>query len=154
MYTIDELKDSVNKSLCWSDVCRFVNVTICTYNFKRMQKLCLDNEINFDHFKEGRKQSYRRNKRNWESAEVYCKNSLLPRHMLRKRVLRDNFMSYSCSSCNNTGEWNGKKLTLEIEHRNGINDDNRVENLTWLCPNCHSQTPTFRNSSNRKALVA
>jgi hypothetical protein len=45
--------------------------------------------------------------------------------------------------------WNNKKLVLHIEHINGISNDNRIENLCFLCPNCHSQTDTYggRNKS-------
>lgn len=44
--------------------------------------------------------------------------------------------------------WNGQPLVLQLEHKNGINNDNRLENLAFICPNCHSQTPTYagRNS--------
>ena len=153
MYSVEQLKEAVERGECWSDVCRSVNVTICTFNFKRMQKLCADNGIDYTHFAELRKNSFRRNKRNWSETEVYCKQSLLPRHQLRRRVLNDKFMPYCCSSCGNTGEWFGKMLVLEVEHKNGINDDNSKSNLEWLCPNCHSQTPTYRNSKNRATVA-
>ena len=45
--------------------------------------------------------------------------------------------------CGNEGFWNGKKLVLQLEHKNGIHNDHRVENLCFLCPNCHSQTDTY-----------
>lgn len=153
MYSIEELKTAVANSECWSDVCRSVNVTVCTFNFKRMQKLCTEHDINIVHFEERRKHTFRRNKRNWSNVDVYCKSSKFPRHALRRKVLADNFMPYCCASCNNDGQWFGKSLTLEVEHTNGINDDNRRENLKWLCPNCHSQTPTFRNSKNRATVA-
>lgn len=44
-----------------------------------------------------------------------------------------------CKNCGNTGTWNGKQLTLEIHHKNSNWKDNRLENLEFLCPNCHSQ---------------
>jgi hypothetical protein len=50
---------------------------------------------------------------------------------------------YKCESCKLV-EWLGKLIVLELEHINGNNKDNTRENLKLLCPNCHSQTPTWR----------
>jgi predicted HNH restriction endonuclease len=50
---------------------------------------------------------------------------------------------YRCEECG-LDEWQGKHLVLELEHINGDRKDNRKQNLKLLCPNCHSQTKTFR----------
>jgi hypothetical protein len=49
---------------------------------------------------------------------------------------------YKCSSCD-IFEWNGKPLTLHVEHKDGNHENNNPSNLCFLCPNCHSQTDTF-----------
>ena len=51
-----------------------------------------------------------------------------------------------CESCR-VVDWLGKEIVLELHHINGDSNDNRLENLTLLCPNCHSQTPTFRGKN-------
>lgn len=48
-----------------------------------------------------------------------------------------------CEICKIGPIWNNMPLTLQIDHINGNNKDNRIENLRFLCPNCHSQTDTF-----------
>jgi hypothetical protein len=82
--------------------------------------------------------------------------------MIKNRLVRDR--SYECNACKNVNftkrdgvlMWNDQKITLQLEHINGVNNDNRHENLILLCPNCHSQTSTFcgGNSKKHKALHA
>ncbi len=61
---------------------------------------------------------------------------------LNKKIRKYNLKEYKCSECG-IFEWLGKELSLHIDHINGINNDNRLENLRFLCPNCHSQTDTY-----------
>ena len=65
---------------------------------------------------------------------------------LRKAVKTYLKFEYKCSICF-ISEWNGKPIVLEIDHINGINSDNRVENLRYVCPNCHSQTSTYKGKN-------
>ena len=52
------------------------------------------------------------------------------------------FTEYKCSCCE-INSWQGKPLTLQIDHIDGDNSNNDLSNLRYLCPNCHTQTPTW-----------
>ncbi len=85
-------------------------------------------------------------KSKWKMEEIFCQNSTYPMTRLRKILLIEKLIEYQCS-CGNKGEWQDKKLTLDIDHINGNHRDHRLENLRFICPNCHSQTPSFRNKN-------
>lgn len=55
---------------------------------------------------------------------------------------------HQCECCKLT-EWLGKQITLEMEHVDGDSRNNQKENLKLLCPNCHSQTPTWRRAKKK-----
>ncbi|MDE2481251.1 MAG: HNH endonuclease [bacterium] len=64
------------------------------------------------------------------------------RYTIKRRLIEGGILRNVCDECG-VREWRGKPLTIQIDHRNGIHDDHRLENLRMLCPNCHSQTETY-----------
>lgn len=77
-----------------------------------------------------------------DPSTLLCKGSKHNRTVLRSYIIRNNLLPYRCAICGAI-EWQGKTLSLELDHINGENNDNRIENLRFLCPNCHSQTTTY-----------
>jgi len=75
--------------------------------------------------------------------EIFSKNSKASSTHIRRLIVKHSLMPYECLACKNAGEWMKQKLKLQLDHKNGDRHDNRLKNLRWLCPNCHSQTETF-----------
>lgn len=77
---------------------------------------------------------------------------------LKQRLFKEGLLQNVCSECGQPPEWNGKSLTLQLDHINGVRTDNRLENLRILCGHCHSQTDTFcgrnvKRTSKREVVV-
>jgi hypothetical protein len=92
-------------------------------------------------------QGYRRGQTGWVCKipleDILVKGSTYTSSFhLRHRLVDEGVLEDRCYACGIT-EWQGKPLSLHLEHVNGDNSDHRLENLTLLCPNCHSQTPTY-----------
>ena len=64
-------------------------------------------------------------------------------HKLRQRLIEDGIFDPECATCGGL-TWQGGPIPLELEHKNGNRNDNRLVNLELLCPNCHALTPTYR----------
>jgi len=68
------------------------------------------------------------------------------RSVIRKRILKYNLLPYVCAKCGNDGTWCGTKLTLQLDHIDGNSKNNNLDNLRFMCPNCHTQTDTWGNT--------
>ena len=83
------------------------------------------------------------------NEEVFCENSKVSQHCLRERFKKI-IKPSQCEICKMEAIWQGKPLTLRLDHINGIHNDNRLENLRWVCPNCDSQQETYCGANQTK----
>lgn len=81
--------------------------------------------------------------------KIFVKNSTYPRHSLKERIKRKELIEYRCSVCGIDAMWNNKPMPLILDHINGVNNDNRLKNLRFVCSNCDTQLETYK-SKNRK----
>lgn len=88
-------------------------------------------------------------KNRYNLTDVFEGKIYMNSNALKKRLIKEGYKENKCEDCYNKGEWNDKHLELELDHINGDSRDNRLENLRILCPNCHSQTPTFRKKKKK-----
>lgn len=73
---------------------------------------------------------------------IFIRNSTATQKVLREWYKKGNYSPYICDICGQEPVWKDKPLTLILDHKNGINNDDRLENLHWVCPNCNAQLDT------------
>lgn len=113
-----------------------------------LKKRCSELEISTEHFTFSNTPSNKK----YTLEEIFKENSEYTNMTRMKTKILDNKMLiYECAICGNKGEWQGKPLTLQLDHKNGNHKDNRIENLRFLCPNCHTQTETYGSKSRAKS---
>lgn len=112
-----------------------------SWGYSQIKRRMTDLNLDYSIFKG---KSYLANKKLDKISEqdILRENCKHQRTVLRRYIIKNNLIPYKCAICGCT-EWQGKTLSLELDHINGINNDNRLENLRFLCPNCHSQTSTY-----------
>jgi ribosomal protein L7Ae-like RNA K-turn-binding protein len=84
-----------------------------------------------------------------ELSEILKKDRPYRSSALKQRLIEEGLKEDVCEICNQGPIWNGKPLTLQLDHINGDHNDNRIENLRILCPNCHTQTETFGSKKTK-----
>lgn len=152
---IQEIKDIVKKSYNYSTVLRILGWNNSGSSYKKIKKIIKENNIDITHFKghaynKGLKDlKGSKKKEKYSLEDVLCKDSKVSQKILRGYVKRHNIIEYKCSFCGNNGIWRNTEISLELDHIDGDNHNNEVENLRYLCPNCHASTITYRGKNKK-----
>lgn len=154
---MENLKSIVEQCETYKQVIQCLGLNINGTNYSKVKKMISDNKLSTNHFLSSSEfmKKYGNNKEVLSMSKILIENSNYPRGSLKKRLVREKLIEYKCKICENKGEWMGKKISLILDHINGVNNDNRLENLRFLCPNCEATLDTHcggnvKNKKNKK----
>lgn len=154
-YTEEDFRKAVQENYSMASVIRAIGLIPSGANYRTVRALVEKFELDTTHWTG---QAHLRGKtHNWSLKipleEILVENSVYSSmSSLKKRLLKEGLLEERCyaDGCDVKKEWNGKPIILQLEHKNGKNNDHRIDNLCLLCPNCHSQTETFAGRNKGK----
>lgn len=148
----EKLQDLINSFDTFSAILRELNMCAAGGNLKTLRKVFDYYNLNYSKFSTGLNH-YKGKSINIikiSDKDLFIKNSIHSRNVVKSRIIKKNLIPYECDICGQKPFWNDKELVLVLDHINGINNDHRLENLRFLCPNCNSQQETFCGKHNSK----
>jgi len=148
-FSSEFIQESLNNSNSYIELFNKLNLKVSKSLIKmlqyRIKKENLDREIFLLNTK---KKTFSFEKK---IEDILIENSTyLSSSNLKKKLLKYELIENKCDKCGCNNEWFGNILVLQLDHINGVNNDNRLENLRLLCPNCHSQTETYAGKKKKE----
>ena len=149
-YDINEIKDAVKKSYSFAEVFRNLNKVKSGDSYKVLKNIIRKNDIDISHFDPYRNTILELKSRT-KPIEFWLKEGTnIHSDTLKKKLYKAGIKKRECELCGQDENWKGTRISLILDHINGINNDNREENLQIVCPNCNAGLKTFCRGHKKK----
>lgn len=136
------ISTAVANSKSYSETLRYLDIRVNSGNIQHLKCWIVKLNIDTSHFNPFGFGNGGNVSNKFELSEILINGSNYIPSRLKRRLVSAGILEYKCSECG-MHEWRGKPISLQLDHINGNRQDNRIENIRILCPNCHSQTDTF-----------
>lgn len=138
----EEFKNIVQQADSYSDCLRALGLTTKGGSSTDILKRRI-NELSCDISHFGKYENKTNPHSKFSLEEILIQNSTYANiSSLKRRLINEGVLEYKCARCGIT-HWLNQPISLQLHHKNGINNDHRKENLEFLCPNCHSLTDNY-----------
>ena len=145
----NELINAVKDSKSYYEVFLKLHRASTSGNYKLLKRLIIKFNIDATHFLNRSELSKRTHlQKEFAIEDILVADSNTSRGTIKKIILKNKLLEYVCSECGQDEWWRGKKMSLILDHKNGIRNDHRLENLRFVCPNCNSILPTHCRRNN------
>ena len=149
-YSEKQLIEAVKNSTSMRQVLQKLGVAPYGGNYDVLKKAIKCYRLETSHFT-GQAWNKGKNLPPRQPISRYLENEVpIQSYKLKNRLLKEGVLKRECSNCTQT-IWLDQPIPLELDHINGNNKDNRLQNLRLLCPNCHALTPTYRSKNRFRA---
>ena len=152
-YSEDEARAAVAASLSYAETLRRLELCATGGNGRTLRIWTSRWAIDTSHFDPdaARRASLRRGLRPLD--EILVEHSTYSRNHLKSRLYIAGLKQPICELCGQDELWRGCRMAMILDHINGVRDDNRLENLRVVCPNCAATFDTHCGRKNRREVA-
>lgn len=143
IYHEENLREIISISTNIGDVLNRLNLRRAGGNYKVVNDYIKKYNIDTSHFDYKKFKIGQPPKNKTPLSDILIEGSDYSRSNLKKRLYDEGILERKCCLCGQDENWNGMKISLILDHINGIHNDNRLENLRIVCPNCNAGLETF-----------
>lgn len=152
----EQLQKLFDAHSTYTDIINAVGYTSLSDNNKTLKEVALYFSIDLTTFNMNHAKHMKSSNRKGNLIDNLSYSELIEstktRSTIKRYIISKNLIPYVCSECGNDGIYNGKPLTLQLDHIDGNPINNNLENLRFLCPNCHTQTDTYAGRKINKPV--
>lgn len=141
-FSEQDLRAAISQSITWAGALRILGYDVKGANYRTLQRWVRIWGISVDHFDADAARRAASAKRVKDLAEVMVVNSTYRRGQLKDRLFSAGLKQRLCEMCGQGETWNGRRMSLVLDHINGVSNDHRLENLRIVCANCAATLDT------------
>jgi hypothetical protein len=155
-YSDEALVEAVASSVTFAEVRRKLGAPLCGGSYAHLVRRIQRADIDTSHFLGQAQRRGQASPRRRDPAQVLVQlpaGSFRPKAPTLRRALVASGVIERCAECGQPPDWRGQPLRLIVDHISGDWLDNRLQNLRFLCPNCHSQTATWCRRPSARSTI-
>lgn len=151
-YTEGEARVAIESSFSWAEALRKLGMCHSGGNWLLLKKRAAEWEISSSHFDQYARGREAARRRRLTLEEILVEGSTYSRDALKIRLFESGLKERKCELCGQDEMWRGRAIGLILDHINGVRNDNRLENLRIVCPNCAAGLDTHCGRKNRLSI--
>ena len=149
-YTEEQARAAIAASLSYTEARRLLGMRAAGGNYRTIRRYAEEIwRIPVDHFDPDAVRRAALGRPATPLEQVLVEGSTYQRTRLKERLFAEGLKERWCEVCGQDEFWHGRRMSLILDHVNGVHDDNRLENLRIVCANCNATLDTHCGRNNR-----